>query len=130
MDSTGVGEPIYDDLQQRISNIEAFHFTENSRNDLLNNLKLLIEQRKIKIPNDEVLINELKSFQYQLTRTNKIRVGCPDNQHDDTVMSLALAVWNIPKEKINAEYNEQREILKQFDYFRKMQHKKDAKKKI
>lgn len=128
MDSTGVGEPIFDDLSQRVSRLEPFIFTERSRNDLLNNLKLLIEQRKIKIPNEPTLISELESFQYQLVASGRtgarIKVGCPDSQHDDCVMSLALSVWDIPKEHLDATYSEKREILKQFDFYAKRQSKK------
>ncbi len=118
MDSTGVGEPIFDDLSTRVPKLEPFHFTENSRRDLLTNLQMLIEQRKIKIPDDEILLNELKSFQYNLTERGKIRIACPDNQHDDTVMSLALAVWDIPKEPIDPTYDQKKEDMRQFDFYK------------
>lgn len=95
MDSTGVGEPIFDDLNNRGLNVEPFRFTEKSRYDLLNNLRILLEQDRIKIPNDEGLINELRSFQYVLGETGKTKLQVPDGVHDDRVMSLALAVWNI-----------------------------------
>lgn len=121
MDSTGVGSPIYDDLVIRVPRLEAFTFTENSRRDLLENLQILIQQQKIKLPDDEILLNELKSFQYQLTEKGKIRIAAPDSSHDDTVMSLALAVWNIPKEPIDATYDENKEALKQFDFYKNKQ---------
>lgn len=121
MDSTGVGEPIFDDLVTRVPKLEAFHFTENSRRDLLTNLQMLIEQRKIKIPDDEILLNELKSFQYNLTERGKIRIAAPDSAHDDTVMSLALAVWDIPREPIDPTYDENKASLKQFDFYKNKQ---------
>lgn len=96
-DSTGVGDPIVEDLKARGLNIgnegEGFKFTESSRQNLLNNLAILLEQDKIKIPNDEGLISELESFQYTLSETGKIKVRAPEGLHDDRVMSLALAVW-------------------------------------
>ena len=121
MDSTGVGEPIYDDLTQRMQNIVPYHFTEASRKDLLTNLQILIEQRKITIPNDPVLISELKSFRYELTDTGKVRIAVPENQHDDCVMSLALAVWDIPSNPIplsNSLSQEERKLMKEFDAHR------------
>lgn len=124
MDSTGVGEPIFDSLSLKIPNLESFVFTENSRKDLLTNLQILIETQKIKIPDDEILLNELKSFQYEMTERGKIRIAVPSNSHDDTVMSLALSVWNIPKEPIDATYNEEKETLKQFDFYRNKNKKK------
>lgn len=95
IDSTGVGEPVYDDLRNRINRIEPFHFTESSRMDLLNNLRIMLEQDRIKIPNDPILLDELRSFQYSLTERGRVKVQVPDGVHDDAVMSLALAVWEI-----------------------------------
>lgn len=96
-DSTGVGDPIVEDLKARGLNIgndgEGFKFTESSRQNLLNNLAILLEQDKIKIPDDEGLIAELESFQYSLNESGKIKVKVPEGLHDDRVMSLALSVW-------------------------------------
>lgn len=96
-DSTGVGDPIVEDLKLRGLNIgnegEGFKFTETSRQNLLNNLAILLEQDKIRIPDDAGLITELESFQYSLSDNGKIRVRAPEGLHDDRVMSLALAVW-------------------------------------
>jgi hypothetical protein len=96
-DSTGVGDPIVEDLKARGLNIcnegIGFKFTEISRQNLLNNLAILLEQDKIKIPDDEGLISELESFQYSLSEQGKIKVKAPEGLHDDRVMSLALAVW-------------------------------------
>ncbi len=99
-DATGVGDPVVEDLKARGlriggENEEGFKFSETSRMNLLNNLAILLEQDKIKIPNDEGLIGELESFVYSLTERGKIKIGCPENMHDDRVMSLALSVWGI-----------------------------------
>lgn len=99
-DATGVGDPVVEDLKARGlriggENNEGFKFTETSRQNLLNNLAILLEQDKIKIPNDEGLISELESFQYTLTERGKIKVSVPEGMHDDRVMSLALSVWGV-----------------------------------
>ena len=99
-DSTGVGDPVVEDLRARGLRIggedgKGFKFTETSRQNLLNNLAILLEQDKIKIPADEGLISELESFQYTLTERGKIKVQVPDGMTDDRVMSLALSVWGI-----------------------------------
>lgn len=118
MDGTGIGIPIFDALQRSIPRLEEYIFTEQSRKDLLENLKLKIETQTIRIPNDPVLIGELNSFQYHLTPNGKVRIQAGENQHDDTVMSLALACWDMPVKKQNHLYDEQRELLKQFDAHR------------
>jgi phage FluMu gp28-like protein len=99
-DATGVGDPIVEDLKARGlriggENNEGFKFTETSRQNLLNNLALLLEQDKIRIPDDEGLITELESFRYELTDKGKIKVTVPEGMHDDRVMSLALSVWGV-----------------------------------
>ena len=99
-DSTGVGDPVVEDLKARGLRIggengEGFKFTEVSRANLLNNLAILLEQDKIKIPDDPILMSELESFRYEMTERGKIKVTVPEGLHDDCVMSLALAVWGV-----------------------------------
>lgn len=99
-DATGVGDPIVEDLAAKGLRIggehsEGFKFTELSRKQLLDNLAILLEQDKIKIPDDEGLIMELESFQYTLTERGKIKVEVPSGMTDDRVMSLALSVWGV-----------------------------------
>lgn len=77
--------PIYDDLNHKLSNLEGYTFTAQSRMDLLLNLQLLIEQGRIKIPNDEILINELKSFEYLLW---SLREGFSDLRVQATLNGL------------------------------------------
>jgi hypothetical protein len=101
IDSTGVGEPVYDDLFVRGINIEPYRFNVKSRMDLLRNLQILLEQDKIKLPNDPGLIGELKSAQYQLTPSGNLTVQVPDGMTDDRIMSLALAVWGIPDRPVH-----------------------------
>ncbi len=101
VDSTGVGDPIAEDLKARLTldPEDGFKFTEVSRRQLLDNLALLLEQDKIKIPDDEGLIAELQSMRFVLKTTeggkSKIHVEVPEGMSDDRIMSLALAVWNV-----------------------------------
>lgn len=99
MDSTGLGDPIYDDLEHRgIKNILGYKFTENSRKDLLVNLQVLLEQGKVKIPDNEVLIEELRSMRYELVgERGRTSIRVPEGLHDDMIFSLSLACWDIPQ---------------------------------
>lgn len=105
-DATGVGDPIVEDLKRLGLAIKGFddqdlgfRFTENSRRQLLDNLSILLEQDKIKIPNDEGLINELKSMRFVNKAIEggrpKIRIEVPESMTDDRIFSLALATWGI-----------------------------------
>lgn len=121
IDSTGVGEPIYDDLAAAGLAVTPFKFTEQTRRDLLTNLQLLLEQEIIKIPNDPLLLDELRSFQYELSDKGKVKMVVPDGLHDDMVMSLALAVWDLPSKPIPQRTETQKVIVKEFDYFKNQQ---------
>lgn len=103
VDSTGVGDPICEDLQRTGLSVKSFKFNETSRRQLLDNLALLIEQDKIKIPDDDGLIAELEAFRFELTDRGKIKVGVPNGITDDRVMSLALAVWEAVKQSLDAD---------------------------
>lgn len=104
IDSTGVGDPIYDILAKRGLNIQPFSFNERSREQLLNNLSILLEQNKITLARNDELINEIKSFRY-LLHGKKVKAEVPENQHDDTVMSLALAVWGLNQKLPDPRYD-------------------------
>lgn len=123
IDSTGVGEPVYEDLNKSIG-AEPYHFTEQSRRDLLTNLQLLLEQETIKIPNDPILLDELRSFRYELSDSGKVRIVVPDGLHDDMVMSLALAVWDIPSKPLPFKSADERLTIRQFDYYKQGMAKK------
>lgn len=95
VDSTGVGDPIVEDLQRRGLAVDPYHFTETSRRQLLDNLAVQFEQDRLKLPLDDSLFSEIESMTMRLTPQGKVKVMCPENQHDDRVFSLALAVWSL-----------------------------------
>lgn len=121
VDTTGVGEPVCDQLETRVRNIDRYYFTEQSREALLQNLKFAIESGKISLPNHKELIDQLMAFQYVIVGSyGKTRMEVPSNMHDDYVMSLALAVWDLPKRPLadRSRYLEDRHTLMQFDAHR------------
>lgn len=95
VDATGVGDPIAEDLANSGLNVEGFKFTEMSRRQLLDNLAVLIEQDRVKLSPDDGLVAELQSMMFTLNEAGKVKVAVPDSLHDDRIMSLALAVWQV-----------------------------------
>lgn len=93
VDATGVGDPIAEDLIKQGINVVPFKFTELSKRELLTHLSILIEQDKIKLPNDLELLAELDAIQWSLGDNGKTKIATVEGMHDDRVMSLALAVW-------------------------------------
>lgn len=96
LDSTGVGEPVYDDLVHKGIDVEPYKFNERTREDLLKNLQIILEQDRVQMLDNTILIDELKSFRYELSERGKLKIKVPDGLHDDTVFATALSVWDIP----------------------------------
>ena len=93
IDSTGVGEPIYDDLFNEGVAIKDFKFSNPSKQKLVDKLRIMMEQGKIGIPNYEPLISELEAFAVTISDGGRMLYSAPEGQHDDCVMGLALAAW-------------------------------------
>lgn len=94
IDSTGVGDPIVEQLQAgqgEHSNFQGYKFTQASKQMLMEGLAVAIQQNEIQYP-EGVIVNELESFEYEYTRTG-VRYTAPEGMHDDCVMALALAVY-------------------------------------
>ena len=88
IERNNIGDAVIDDMPP---NFYPFTTTNQSKKDLINNLAILIEQKKIKIPNIPTLVNELEAFSYEITSNGNIKYSAPVGYHDDHVMSLALA---------------------------------------
>lgn len=94
IDSTGVGDPIVEQLQggnEEKSNFNGYKFTAASKQMLMEGLAVAIQQNEIQYL-DGVIVSELESFEYEYTRTG-VRYTAPEGQHDDCVMALALDVY-------------------------------------
>jgi PBSX family phage terminase large subunit len=100
IDATGVGDPITEDLKRAGLRVEPFVFTNNTKKSLVDNLALKLEQDDIKIIQHPELIQEMTVFKYEKTASGNIRYSAPDGLHDDCVMSLGLAVYNLPPKNI------------------------------
>jgi hypothetical protein len=91
IDSTGAGDPIFEDLQREGLPVSGFKFTSTSKQQLMEGLASAIQQRKITFPEGHIT-QELEIFEYQYTATG-VRYSAPQGFHDDCVMALALA-WH------------------------------------
>ncbi len=89
MDSTGVGDPILEDVQRECGQVEGYHFTSPSKQKLMEGLASAIQNNELSII-DGVMKDELEAFEFEYTR-NGVRYTAPQGMHDDCVCSLALA---------------------------------------
>jgi hypothetical protein len=97
IDATGIGDPIFNDLQRAGVPIEPFKITETTKKELIEKMSIWIEQRGFTMIPIEETKKEFEQFTYKLGETGKVHYGAPqgENYHDDIVISHALAVWNL-----------------------------------
>lgn len=93
LDSTGIGDPIHDDLRRAGLAVAGYKFTAESKQLLIEALQMAFDQLRIKILDDVVQRNELEIFEYEIGRSGAVRYSAPEGYHDDTVVALALAWW-------------------------------------
>ena len=95
IDSTGLGNPIEEDLRKSGVNTKDYKFTNQSKQEIIEQLTVAIEQGFIRIPDcpkTRFLIDELKAFTYEILPSGRIRYSAPEGLHDDGVISLGLAI--------------------------------------
>ena len=102
VDSTGVGDPIVEDLQRQRPNVFGFKYSATSKQQLMEGLQSAIHQRKVGFP-EGVITKELESFEYEYTRTG-VKFNAPAGMHDDCVNALALAWAQFQERKHDVKY--------------------------
>jgi phage FluMu gp28-like protein len=102
VDSTGVGDPILEDLQRSGIQIEGLKFTSSSKQQLMEGLATAIQQNKITYP-EGIITEELNIFEYQFT-SNGVKYSAPSGFHDDAVVALALAWSNFSMKRGSGRY--------------------------
>ena len=99
VDKGGIGDAIVDELNSvRIPSVEGVFFTDAEKENMLNNVKLLMEKKRLKIAGDDkaliVQVNE-QEYAYLQPKTAQERIHLkfwhPQGKHDDQLMALALA---------------------------------------
>jgi len=94
IDQTGIGEPILEETQnQNLTNTQGIKFTQQTKQTLLTNLKLLMEQNRLAIPYNPQLCEQINNQQYNYTKNGQLQFTCPPNTHDDMLWALALAAY-------------------------------------
>lgn len=130
-DSTGLGDPITEDLQRAGVNVfvdtanqdnpkevAGVKFTQRSKKNLIEKLKISIELQCFRIPYIKQQITQLKQYEAVKMASGQIRYGAPagkdengdDVYHDDDVMSLALALWGSRDMIYNPSYKAPQDV--------------------
>lgn len=71
--------------------------TNKSKQDLVTNFQIALENGYVQILNDPILLNELKKYQAEINTKTKTVSYNGMNCHDDTVIATMLAYWAYKK---------------------------------
>lgn len=99
VDQTGIGEPVLDELKsQGFSNVQGMTFTVKTKEELLTTLKILMEQKRLKLPYHRRLCQQINEQQFQYSRSGHLIFSHPEGSHDDMLWALSMAVWASTRE--------------------------------
>lgn len=102
VDSTGVGDPIYEDLLRMGMNCEGYSISGNElKKKLIDGLAVRIGSKEIEYPRNRIMMEELTRYEAVKSRTpgsNVIQYQAPAGFHDDFVVSIALAMYGMPRQ--------------------------------
>ncbi len=96
IDQTGLGNPIAESIKHELGEdrVKGVILTPSSKEEILLNLRLLFEERRIIIPPDPELLSHLNCITYKKSSIG-YKFEHPNNTHDDLAYALALACWAI-----------------------------------
>lgn len=97
MDSTGVGDPIVEDLQRQGCAVKSFKFSQTTKKQAIENLMKMVDDATIGIPDLPEIRHEFEIFGYEQTKYGQVRYCAPDGQHDDIVISVVLCAWGLDR---------------------------------
>ena len=88
----GVGDPIFEMLRDKTKKVRPFVTTNKSKQDIIEQLIVDMQNGLIKFQNEDWLIQEFDVFTYDYNPKSKvIKYSAPAGFHDDGVMSVAFA---------------------------------------
>ncbi len=95
VDQTGLGSPLIEHLNEIYQKelVQGIFLTQKNKEEILLNLRLLIEQKLIKLPNDRDLLASLNCIAYERSYSGNYLFKHAQATHDDLAYALALAVW-------------------------------------
>lgn len=102
LDSTGYGDPIYEDLAKEGLPIHGININVKTKPELIENLQLMIENQQIGLIDDRDTVLEFGAFTYELLPSGHVRYNAPKGFHDDCVIAAALMAFGMASGACNA----------------------------
>jgi hypothetical protein len=97
MDSTGVGDPIVEDMEIEGYDVVGLNFTTHKAN-MVKLLSKDLEEAQAFIMED--FKEEFQSYSMAMTEGGRIKYGAPEGEHDDVVSAKMLSHWGCVNEGV------------------------------
>lgn len=98
------GQPIIDMLKKKHNCIVPFNTSSTSKAEIINNLIHAMNIQDIKLLKNDILIGELRTFGMTVGIGGNVKFSAIGNNHDDCVMSLAITLECLNKNKYSGQY--------------------------
>jgi hypothetical protein len=93
LDSTGLGDPVYDALVSKGLSVYPYKFTSESKGILIRNASVHFDRKEPRLVNRDLVKSEFKSFAYEQKPGGGFTYNAPEGMHDDIVIGFTLADW-------------------------------------
>lgn len=97
LDARGIGSSFFEDLRMQGVYIEGIKLTNPTKNELVHNCILKLDDELIYGPAIESLIEEMEAYTYSISRSGNPIYSAPENYYDDCVMALVFAASLLKK---------------------------------
>jgi len=91
-EANSIGQPNIEALQQVGLPMQGFITSAHSKQHIIDQLALALENQSIGLLEERVLLDELLAYTVERLPSGDYRFGAPSGGHDDCVMALALAL--------------------------------------
>ncbi|MGI0092331.1 MAG: terminase large subunit domain-containing protein [Nitrososphaerales archaeon] len=93
VDSTGLGSPIVEHCKSLGLPAEGIIFSSKTKEDMLSHLRILLEQKRVMLPDNLDLLSNLNCIVAERTHSGGYSFSHANGTHDDLGYALALAAW-------------------------------------
>lgn len=93
IDRTGVGEYVVEDAVNAGLPAEGVVLTVKTKEQVMTYLKTVMTRGMLRYPYDRMLLYEMNSEKFELSKYGYITFTHPEGVHDDLLWALALAVY-------------------------------------
>lgn len=88
-------------LRERGVRTVEFAFSQTSVGRLATTMMTLLSERRLALPDDETLLDELRNVRLRETAPGVLRIDHDPDKHDDHVLSLALAAHHLVEGRLH-----------------------------